>query len=941
MLKLDSKERNPQTQKIIVKMSAAAIATKSEHKTEDNSQPHAFVRTECSQEASLSPKEIEEIRKESVVETNRSENGSIDPCDLVKLGSIPFDKSSSTEIESNHLVARPWKCEEKNDRNNMKTEKHEQQQEEKNKNQSAPLIPPDIRRILKEVASTGSCSWLPWIDDGHQKSDFISAPISGRYLSMHRHQMTTHGRHHGLLREGNKRARTSSRSRKHPGNPHKFHRNPASIYSGSGTSTTTITTMTNIGNQLAKATTSAVAGVVVGASSMQSRQSYHNGLHLRSTTTSSSSGRKRPLFLIRTTSSASSNSIYTPGSVGSGRTSGSEPEDTSQYECDSEGTSATSNSELSLEQGRAASTLALQKRHGIAFGTSSKPATTQMWKASPPPSNYKCLKDVFKSALDLVLDYFYKHRGGYKLSPTEKRWNAVAKKESSVTGGNLEPNTLEFKPVMSHDRDLLASETNGGVICASIESGKNIDDDKKFETTEEANFHQRKHRLINLLGPSRAGASLKAPSSVSRSLIAEFDNAPPFTIQRIAEVLLTPERYYTQTHKLCNCLEKLLLVKSSAGAFGGSTGGDTSQSRREETELAALADEKGRLRSEFRLNKLRARQKGESILVDDAGNPNAQDHHHPHEHATKNDTSPGKDIDIGRTCTGRETHNERSVNLYEDSREGQGDLSGPDDEKSRELLENARASLRIKFDHVGIDPHSSAAVNSREARALVENRGMTNSPPPPAHVPGIALPTGHASLLRPHGSPTSPKDKARLALRVHSPLMFHESGSIEGGSPPMGSLRANPANIHLLQMHHAASVAGEGSAFDLMGLHSHNGSSSLLAAPHGLSVKDMDFETRSPASSDVDSESDVSFDDSASDRSDGSDYEPLTAARTMALNRLQQQRQNRVLTSLQQHGNGDSFRQTTETEYPNGDSIESAKAEDSGGSDSSSSDMAD
>jgi hypothetical protein len=40
-------------------------------------------------------------------------------------------------------------------------------------------------------------------------------------------------------------------------------------------------------------------------------------------------------------------------------------------------------------------------------------------------------------------------------------------------------------------------------------------------------------------------------------------------------------QYYTQTHKLCNCLEKLLLVTSSIDAFGGSTGGETYQTRRE------------------------------------------------------------------------------------------------------------------------------------------------------------------------------------------------------------------------------------------------------------------------------------------------------------------------------------------------------------------------
>jgi predicted PP-loop superfamily ATPase len=90
----------------------------------------------------------------------------------------------------------------------------------------------------------------------------------------------------------------------------------------------------------------------------------------------------------------------------------------------------------------------------------------------------------------------------------------------------------------------------------------------------------------------------------------------------------------------------------------------------------------------------------------------------------------------------------------------------------------------------------------------------------------------------------------------------------------------------------------------------------------------------------VDSESDdFSLDDSASDRSDGSDYEPFSAARVIALNRMQQQQQQRLqqirvqsLGQLRPHG---------EMEYQSGDSMDSTMAEDSGGSDSSSSDLAD
>lgn len=107
----------------------------------------------------------------------------------------------------------------------------------------------------------------------------------------------------------------------------------------------------------------------------------------------------------------------------------------------------------------------------------------------------------------------------------------------------------------------------------------------------------------------------------------------------------------------------------------------------------------------------------------------------------------------------------------------------------------------------------------------------------------------------------------------------------------------------------------------------------------------------SASNSDVDSESDdVSLDDSASDRSDGSDsggtghYEQFTAARAMAISRMQQQQrlQNRVLTGLSSlHQN--EFRPPADSEYQSGDSIDSMRAEDSGGSDSSSqsSDIAD
>ena len=108
----------------------------------------------------------------------------------------------------------------------------------------------------------------------------------------------------------------------------------------------------------------------------------------------------------------------------------------------------------------------------------------------------------------------------------------------------------------------------------------------------------------------------------------------------------------------------------------------------------------------------------------------------------------------------------------------------------------------------------------------------------------------------------------------------------------------------------------------------------------------------STSNSDIDSESDdISFDDSASDRSDGSDFdagmsglsEPFTAARVMALNRMQQQHrreqylQDRALRQVHVQ----PFQSALDSEYQSGDSVDSTMAEDSCGSDSSSSDFTD
>ena len=499
---------------------------------------------------------------------------------------------------------------------------------------------------------------------------------------------------------------------------------------------------------------------------------------------------------------------------------------------DSEGTTTTTNSELSLDYYR-------RKQALLQIDELNRCSNNNPFFRNP--TRYKCLRDVFHGAIEIVLDDYFERKGGYKLSPAEKR-------------------RFE-KPEM------------------------NPNSSTEYRITAQDIFSQRKARLLKLMDAKDTSQHTSTGTGTDPET-----TGPPFTIQRIAEVLVAPGRCYTQTHKLCNCLEKLLLIKASTGAFGGSNGGDSLQNQLEERELAALADERGRVNSEYyRRNKRRA-----SSFSED---PNL---------------SLGSD-DVKMNGTDRHDDDDDDRN---------------NDASEKEKLEAAaRASLRTKFDHIG-NEHLAPATSDRDVRALAESRGMTNSPPPPslslgaAGAPGIGIP-GHSSLLHP-GNGHTDQDHPQSLARVPSPILFSTANEAPGG-PHVSGLNAGTSNMQLLQMNHANALSGV-SAFELMNPQS---------IPTGHFLREGDLESRSSGAS-SDTESDVSFDDSASDRSDGSDYEPFSAARAMALTRIQQQQQRRLL----QYGEG--HRPASDSEYQSGDSVDSIRAEEySGESDSSSSDVAD
>jgi len=338
-------------------------------------------------------------------------------------------------------------------------------------------LPADLSMILNEVARTGKCPWLSW--NGKDPPEAPMPPDIQAAVS------NTQGKSGGSSRVFGKHRPTSSAfssfSSRSVGPARKKLRNGVHSsrrrYGENGSSASAVTS----GNP-------------------------------------SATGRKRPLYLTRTPSATGSN--FSASSIGSGRTSGSEVEDSTQYECDSEGTSATTNSELSVERRAARKRVIIQTSPG---------STASLPSSEAPVCRYKTLRGALRSALGLVLDNSYRNRGGYKLSPAELRIHAAAVAAQSAASNAI----------------ALAEAGNGG---SEKENSPELDLEPP---SPEKTFQQRRRRLLALLGEDSdsSEAVLNSPlhhhPQPGPSYLgdgAEFQDGPPFTIQRIAEVLVAPER---------------------------------------------------------------------------------------------------------------------------------------------------------------------------------------------------------------------------------------------------------------------------------------------------------------------------------------------------------------------------------------------------------------
>lgn len=352
-------------------------------------------------------------------------------------------------------------------------------------------LPSDLRRILSDVARTGTCSWLSWNQASRLPEGMSGASSLRTITSSH----LVGSPHAGLAPSSMNAAGAAIVA---PGAAASASRQPFASHRRSP--------------------------YPAGAGQQPQRKKHRNGLHKSSrrrfvadgiaatgAAVSGTAGRKRPLFLIRTTSAnatagaAAPGSTYSAGSVGSGRTSGSEPDDSTQYECDSD----TTNSEISFE--RRDQHLARQHQrvnsnavHASKLGASATPGEEDDMVVS---SEYTTLQEAFCVALGLVLDHFYRYRGGYKLSPAERRRNETLHANSN--SGSQSDKTNSEEPT-----------TNAPLSPETI-------------------FQQRRQRLVRMLLPS---PSSEKESVEMQSQQSPNNDGPPFTIQRIAEVLVAPER---------------------------------------------------------------------------------------------------------------------------------------------------------------------------------------------------------------------------------------------------------------------------------------------------------------------------------------------------------------------------------------------------------------
>ena len=331
-------------------------------------------------------------------------------------------------------------------------------------NDSEIPLPPDLKRILREVAGSGACTWLSWdADDTDLVLNSVLEP-GGTLKSLPTVKVS----------------RRTTHSSTYLGTP------PAYFSSS----------LPEVHRRKKMKTILIKSNQRLWAS--------------RDPSTVDSNS-KRPPLVVKTLPHTTADTKVFPSlsSVGADGTSGSEPDDSTHFEWDSEETSSSTNSDSSLER--------LRKNRHCPRNDLQQTMYHQCMSLSVQENqgmvqSHGTLQEAFRIAVGIVLDHFYQNMGGYKLSPAEKGEKSFIATRRK-TGSHFSINELSLTP--------------------------------------EDIFIQRRRRLTNMLQPRRRIPN-KEPSHQNIS------GGPPFTLQRIAEVLISPER-------VSHCVQYLLLISLHLG----------------------------------------------------------------------------------------------------------------------------------------------------------------------------------------------------------------------------------------------------------------------------------------------------------------------------------------------------------------------------------------
>lgn len=210
--------------------------------------------------------------------------------------------------------------------------------------------------------------------------------------------------------------------------------------------------------------------------------------------------------------------------------------------------------------------------------------------------------------------------------------------------------------------------------------------------------------------------------------------------------------------------------------------------------MVALADEKGRQVSELRQRRMRRR--AVSPFDDAPFDGNTDSLQKSNGHHSRDDITLVASNEAMHKASERDTYSAQEHALQNST------------DVARESLEAAaRASLRTKFDHGGTDSHS---LHGRDILSIVENRGMTNSPPPPS----LVLSAAPSNISHPNHKDVSGFTRQQVSGQnidhhsvpcVRSPILFPSTNE---AVVRVGATQHPTTNVQMLHLHHAVALAG-------------------------------------------------------------------------------------------------------------------------------------